>query len=100
MSKIEEIRNDYLKDADSHGSKNKFGFFSMPPCATAGHNAFEQKTGNFDWNLVIKDENGKVKTQERGIYPGRENTGMLKKSFFKYETSVYQGDPFLDPGKY
>ena len=46
MAKIEEIRQTYLKDAETSGSKSKFGFFSVPPCATAGHNAFEQKKGN------------------------------------------------------
>lgn len=40
MSKIEEIRENYLKDADMLGSKSRFGFFSIPPCATAGATSF------------------------------------------------------------
>lgn len=45
MSKIEEIKDKYLNDADLVGSKSRFGFFSIPPSATAGHNSFEDKKG-------------------------------------------------------
>ena len=36
MSKIEELKQTYLKDADMLGSKSRFGYFSIPPCAAAG----------------------------------------------------------------
>ena len=45
MAKIEEIKQTYLKDVETAGGKSKFGFFSIPPSATAGFNAFEQKKG-------------------------------------------------------
>lgn len=48
---------------------------------------------------VEKDQNGKVKTEERNIFSGITASGVLKKSYFNYETSVYQGDPYTDPGK-
>lgn len=44
-------------------SKPKFGYFSMPPSAFAGHTSFEQKTSNKFINSVQKDSNGKVKTE-------------------------------------
>lgn len=45
MPKTEDIKAKYLQDADAMGSKSRFGFFSIPPCATAGVTAFEQKKG-------------------------------------------------------
>ena len=45
MTNIEELRKNYLQDADSRSSKPKLGFFSTPPCATAGHTEFPQKKG-------------------------------------------------------
>lgn len=50
-------------------------------------------------NVVIKDENGKVKTEDRNIFPGVCTTGVLKKNFFNYSSSVFVGDPYLDPHK-
>lgn len=39
MSNIEELRATYLKDADLMASKSRFGYFSIPPTASAGVNA-------------------------------------------------------------
>ena len=49
--------------------------------------------------LVVKDENGRVKTEERNVFSGITASGVLKKTFFNYESSVFQGDPYMDPGK-
>ena len=46
MPKTEDIKAKYLQDADAMGSKSRFGFFSIPPCAAAGVTAFQQKKGN------------------------------------------------------
>ena len=44
MSKIEELKNTYMKDVEVAASKSKFGFFSIPPSVSAGNTAFPQKT--------------------------------------------------------
>lgn len=62
MSKIEELQKTYLKDADQMASKSRFGYFSIPPNANAGMSAPEPKKCTRTHNVVIKDENGKVKT--------------------------------------
>jgi hypothetical protein len=36
MSKIEELKQTYLKDVDLAASKSKFGFFSIPPPVFSG----------------------------------------------------------------
>lgn len=59
MPKIEEIRENYLKDADTLGSKSRFGYFSIPPCATAGATSFQTKTG-MPWHMQSK----KIKTEK------------------------------------
>lgn len=40
MANIEELRTKYIQEADARGSKPKLGFFSIPPCATAGNTEF------------------------------------------------------------
>ncbi len=45
MTKIEELSQTYMKDVELASSKQKFGFFSIPPSAFAGNTTFEQKTG-------------------------------------------------------
>jgi hypothetical protein len=39
------LKKKYLDDAETMGSKSRFGYFSILPSATAGENAFEQKKG-------------------------------------------------------
>lgn len=43
MSKIEDIKTQYLKDSDMISSKQRFGFFSIPPNANTCNTEFEQK---------------------------------------------------------
>jgi hypothetical protein len=38
MSKIEDLKQEYLKDTDLMASKSRFGFFSILPSAAAGIN--------------------------------------------------------------
>lgn len=45
MTKIEELAQTYMKDVELASSKQKFGFFSIPPSAFAGNTTFEQKKG-------------------------------------------------------
>lgn len=47
MSKIEELKQTYLKDADLMASKSRFGYFSIPPNAAAGLGCSNQKKGTF-----------------------------------------------------
>jgi hypothetical protein len=51
-------------------------------------------------HAAIKNYNGQVKTEQRNIFSGVTASGILKKCYFHYETSVYQGDPYIDPGKH
>jgi hypothetical protein len=62
MTKIEELAQTYMKDVELASSKQKFGFFSIPPSAFAGNTSFEQKNSTSFFISVQKDENGKVKT--------------------------------------
>jgi hypothetical protein len=94
MSEIEALRKKYIDDSDKMSKKSRYGFFSLPPSATAGHTAFFQKKGNILIIIVIRDENGKVKTEERNIFSGTTSSGMLRNSFFKYIPSVFHGDRF------
>jgi hypothetical protein len=48
---------------------------------------------------VNKDENGKIKTEERNIYSGINSTGNIKKSYFSYVPSPFHGSPYEDPGR-
>ena len=45
MTKIEELAQTYMEDVELASSKQKFGFFSIPPSAFAGNTTFEQKKG-------------------------------------------------------
>ena len=56
----------------------------MPPSAFAGNTTFDQKKGILVINLVQKNENGKVKTEERNIFSGLCASGVLKKNYFSY----------------
>lgn len=47
MSKIEELKQTYLKDADLMASKSRFGFFSIPPNASAGLGNHDQKKSKY-----------------------------------------------------
>ena len=62
MSKIEELTQSYMKDIELASSKQKFGFFNIPPSAFSGSATFQQKLGTSCSNPVQKDYNGKVKT--------------------------------------
>lgn len=41
MSKIDQLKQTYIKDADFMGSKSRFGYFSLPPNHSAAMNAFQ-----------------------------------------------------------
>lgn len=51
------------------------------------------------YHVVIRDENGKVKTENRNLFSGVTATGVLQKSFFSYSPSYLPGDVYYDPGK-
>lgn len=66
MSKIEELKQTYLKDADLMASKSRFGYFSIPLNANAGlastsdkkctiyiNQSLEIKMGELSLNPVI-----------------------------------------------
>lgn len=54
MSKKEELKQTYMKDVELASSKQKFGYFSMPPSAFAGSTTFEQKKSNIFINDQFK----------------------------------------------
>lgn len=84
MTKKEELLETYIKDVEQSSSKQKFGYFSMPPSAFAANTSFDQKKGTSIINSVQKDENGKVKTEERNVFSGLCASGVLKKNYFSY----------------
>lgn len=40
MSKIDSLKEKYIADADAMASKSRFGYFTLLPSHTAGHNDF------------------------------------------------------------
>lgn len=40
MSKVQELKAEYVADADMMASKSRFGFFTLPPSHTAAHTDF------------------------------------------------------------
>lgn len=56
MSKKEELMKTYMSDVELSSSKQKFGFFSVPPSVFAGSMEFEQKKGKiFRSYAAIRD---------------------------------------------
>lgn len=88
-----------MQDVATKTSKQRFGFFSLPPSSRAANTEYFQKKGSRGDIAASKDENGRVKTKERNIYSGATSSGTLKKSFFQYRPSVFHGDEYMDPGK-
>lgn len=56
-------------------SKSRFGFFTILPSHTAAITDYAQKKAQ-------KDDNGKVKTQPRGIFSGFKSAKVLNKTCF------------------
>lgn len=81
------MRKKYQTDADLIGSKQRFGFFSIPPSHTAG------KT-DFSITACHKNNDGRVVTENRNIYSGCISTGILNKNYFSVPQSIYHGDPY------
>lgn len=54
MSKKEELIKTYINDLEAASSKQKFGFFSIPPSPFAGSISFENKTSNHHINSSYK----------------------------------------------
>lgn len=63
-------------------SKSRFGFFTILPSHTAAITDYAQKKGNFLNYSAQKDDNGKVKTQPRGIFSGSKSAKVLNKTCF------------------
>ena len=68
MANFEEIRTKYMQDVATKTSKQRFGFFSLPPSSRAANTEYFQKKGSRGDIAASKDENGRVKTKERNIY--------------------------------
>ena len=45
MSKIDSLKEKYIADADAMASKSRFGYFTVLPSHTAGHNEFSKTEG-------------------------------------------------------
>lgn len=69
------------------GSKQRFGFFSIPPSHTAGKTDFSRTASR-------KNNDGRVVTENRNIFSGGNSTGVLNKNYFSVPKSIYQGDPY------
>lgn len=63
MTNFEEIRTKYMQDVATKTSKQRFGFFSLPPSSRAGNTEYFSKKGINDDIEASKDENGRVKTK-------------------------------------
>lgn len=98
--KDKQIQQKYSADADMMATKSRFGFFNIYPSHTAAITDYAQKTGkSFDYPTAQKDDNGKVKTSERGIFSGIKPSKVLNKTFFSEIQSPFVGCPYEDPGR-
>lgn len=69
------------------GSKQRFGFFSIPPSHTAAITDFKPKP-------CRKDTDGRVTVEMRNVFSGTTSSGILKKTYFSVPKSIYHGDPY------
>ena len=81
MSKIEELKQTYLKDADLMASKSRFGYFSIPLNANAGLASTSDKKCTIYINQSLEIKMGEL---SRNIFSGVTASGVLKKSFFNF----------------
>lgn len=70
------------------GSKQRFGYFSIPPSHTAAKTDFSKPK-------CRKNNDGRVEVDMKNILSGTCSSGVLKKSFFSVPKSIYQGDPYV-----
>lgn len=86
---IEGLRKKYQNEADLIGSRQRFGFFSIPPSNRAGKTDFTK-------TKCRKTNDGRVEVEPRNIFPGSCSTGVLNKSYFSVPQSIYHGDPYTN----
>lgn len=92
MSNLEQTRQQAIRELDTVSEKQRFGYFSIPATLAIGDSRFAGKT-------IQKDEFGRVATQPRNISVKPTAEGHTKSSYFSLERSIYDGDPYMDPGK-
>lgn len=92
MSKLDQTRQKALEELNAVSEKQRFGYFSIPATLAIGDSQFGSKS-------VRKDELGRVATQPRNIATKPTASGNVKSSYFSLDKSIYEGDPYMDPGK-
>jgi|JI6StandDraft_1071083.scaffolds.fasta_scaffold24592_2 hypothetical protein len=92
MSNLEQTRQKAIQELDTVAEKQRFGYFSIPATLAIGDGQFAGKT-------IKKDEFGRVATQPRNVSVKPTATGNTKSSYFSLDKSIYEGDPYMDPGK-
>lgn len=85
------LRTQILAESMSKEGRNRFGLFSYPPAGASG-------SGDYDFTKAkILGEDGKVKTQPRGIYSGPTKGGKTESSYFAKGAYISIGDKYVDP---
>ena len=76
MSKTEELKQKYVKDADAMATKSRFGFFTLPPSHTAAHtdNPSNPRTTLSIQLLEIKTEEWSPSLQISTVEPLQTHT--------------------------
>jgi len=88
---INALRTKILNDSMQNEGRNRFGLFSQPPAGISG-------TGDYDFSKTKKlGEDGKPKTQPRGIFSGPSRSGKVESSYFSKTVYVTVGDKYVDP---
>ena len=77
------MRGTILQEADTYGSKRRFGLFSSPISTAIGDDGqYKTKLRKNPTYLDPRDETGKPQTLPRGVFTNPIRSGQLKKSYF------------------
>jgi hypothetical protein len=97
------MRGSIIQEADTYGSKRRFGLFSSPiSTAICDDGQYKTKLRKY-WNHQDpRDETGKPQTLPRGIYTNPSQSGQIKKSYFGDINSLASSqikDEYVDPNR-
>lgn len=97
------MRSTILQEADTYGSKRRFGLFSSPISTAIGDDGqYKTKLSNNRNDQDQRDETGKPQTLPRGIYTNPPRNGQVKKAYFGDINSLAASgvkDEYVDPDR-